>query len=310
MAWKGNGSSGYVQNATGLAASVLSAYSFHFIYKNNSAPANATASHPFAINYYSGTLQYNLTMTWDHTLDAFRQSIHHLNADHSNYTIAKFVTSLQANTFYGIGGSWNGVQLKAYLNGVLEKTTAGSPPDTALVPLLTFLAFQGATVSEFDDGEIAEFGLWSAELTQADFNALASGRIPPRVRPDALQIYAPFVNDLVVPVRKVGGAFSASGVTSVTTHPRVIMMDDDIDFGHIDTANYPAIDITVSQGLGLVMSNVDPGNVVTGNVTFTPSLLYNATGNVLGEVVLNGKVIADSGDLAAARYKEKPDVRR
>lgn len=305
MAFKGNGSTGYVSQASGIDTSNLVRYTWHFWYRNASAPGSGANSNPLSI--VQGATNYNTSFAWDHTNSGFRQSAHHINADHVNFTIAKFTTTLLANTWYGLGATWDTSTLKAYLNGVLDTTVPGSAPDAAVTGVLTLLAYDAA--SAFDAGEIAEFGLWRADLDAGEMAALGKGYAPSLIRPASLILYIPCVRDLVVK-KPFGGAFSITGGVSVTPHPRQIYGWQGTDLIHADTASHPDQLETIAQGLSLVASTPEPPAIVEQTATFTGAFAYDAFGYIAHGVRFQSRPKSTSGDLAGGRIKEKSDLRR
>jgi hypothetical protein len=69
------------------------------------------------------------------------------------------------------------------------------------------------------DGDIAEFGVWSAALTQPEIASLAKGMTCDKVRPQSLVFYAPLVRDLID--AKGGLTITNNNGATVVNHPRV-----------------------------------------------------------------------------------------
>jgi hypothetical protein len=63
--------------------------------------------------------------SWDHTNPTVRQAIY-MRDSGMNYLAGKFTSTLQANTWYFIAGTWDGVTRRAYLNGIQEATETES----------------------------------------------------------------------------------------------------------------------------------------------------------------------------------------
>ena len=76
----------------------------------------------------------NYVFSWDHT-DAYMQSIAFFN-EQKAWPVAKVKKKLNAEEWYHIVGTWDGVNLKIYLNGILSNETASeSLPLADDVPL-------------------------------------------------------------------------------------------------------------------------------------------------------------------------------
>lgn len=73
--------------------------------------------------------------------------------------------------------------------------------------------------SEAFDGQIAEVGIWNADLTAAEVASLAKGMTCDKIRPQNLVFYAPLVRDL----QDVRGGLTITNnnTATVATHPRV-----------------------------------------------------------------------------------------
>jgi hypothetical protein len=71
----------------------------------------------------------------------------------------------------------------------------------------------------FLNGQVAEVGLWSADLTQPEIASLAKGMTCDKVRPQSLVFYAPLVRDLID--AKGGLTITNNNTATVANHPRV-----------------------------------------------------------------------------------------
>ncbi len=105
-----------------------------------------------------------------------------------------------------------------YVNGVNEATAGGTSAAITLDRLgIGALVRNG--VSSYFGGDIAECGIWNAELTAAEIASLADGMTCDKVRPQSLVFYAPLVRDLVDV--KGGLAITNNNTATVANHPRV-----------------------------------------------------------------------------------------
>jgi hypothetical protein len=74
-------------------------------------------------------------------------------------------------------------------------------------------------LASYEDGRIAEVGIWNAALTAAEIASLAKGMTCDKVRPESLVFYAPLVRDL----QDLSGGLTITNnnAATVATHPRV-----------------------------------------------------------------------------------------
>jgi hypothetical protein len=63
--------------------------------------------------------------SWSHNNATFLRALYHQLAS-SVYVAAKLTTVVVGGTFYHIVGTWDGANVRVYLNGVLEATTAAA----------------------------------------------------------------------------------------------------------------------------------------------------------------------------------------
>lgn len=133
-----------------------------------------------------------------------------------------------AHTSYTVNsGAWNHLALTwndtsnvttAYLNG----TSIGS-----FGTLVTFTTTQTLTIGNSTaesggnlnfDGDIAEFGLYNADLTAGEVTALSKGFAPTLVRPQSLVNYLPLLREVIA----YKGPAATDTTTAVAVHPRII----------------------------------------------------------------------------------------
>lgn len=213
MARSANGTNEHIYSDT--ISPLTSAYSYSFLYKSPRAPANISpVRHPFSL--VDGTGTYDVNFAWDHSAaTTFRAAVHRESGGAIRDCQIPF--GLDPNTWYLITVTWAPNTLRVYLNGVLVRSVAATAPSGAVNPRISFFSYN-AGATGLDDGTMAEFGLWSVELTQDDVTSLARGCCPAMVRTDALVAYSDLVRD---PVMRKGPALTAVG-TSPAEHPRVI----------------------------------------------------------------------------------------
>lgn len=153
-------------------------FSFHFLFKGDAAPGTAAVLIPFgfaAPNAGSVNTAQNIGFAWSHTNAAFKQAAFIRTAGPT--TIAAQLTSvLSGGVWYGIGATWDGSNLRAYLNGSLQATTACTSVsnDGVTRPLVSaFSAIAGTT--NFCPGTMAEIGLTFGVLNASQLTALSNG---------------------------------------------------------------------------------------------------------------------------------------
>jgi hypothetical protein len=133
-----------------------------------------------------------------------------------------------ANSSIGYtANTWNhacGIEINAasrivYLNGGNTgiDTTAKNVID--LVELKIGAVNSSGSVVNHMSGQIAEVGIWNAELTAGEVASLAKGMTCDKVRPQSLVFYAPLVRDLND--QKGGLTITNNNTATVANHPRV-----------------------------------------------------------------------------------------
>lgn len=106
---------------------------------------------------------------------------------------APFGSAIPQNTWTHVGGSWNGSStIRCVRNGVQDGTDsmADQNPDGTTK---WHVGIRGSNTNQFD-GRIAEIGLWSAYLSDAEWAALGKGCSPLLIRYASLVGYWPLWN--------------------------------------------------------------------------------------------------------------------
>lgn len=104
----------------------------------------------------------------------------------------------------------------AYLDGV-----AGTESTVTATTTGVNATRIGAILGAWFNGRIAEVGIWSAALTQAEIASLAKGISPKLVRPSSLVFYAPLIRNLAD--EKGGASITNTGATAGAAHTRVYL---------------------------------------------------------------------------------------
>lgn len=131
--------------------------------------------------------------------------------------------TITASAYYHVAGTFSGAaSRKVFVDGAAqtENTANRAVPaiDTVLLGVGTDNAGTGA-LAEYHAGNLAEVGIWSAVLTDAEIASLAKGFSPRRVRPQNLIYYAPLRRQTIN--WKAGALTVGGGAPAVQVHPRV-----------------------------------------------------------------------------------------
>jgi hypothetical protein len=165
-------------------------------------------------------------LAWCHTSASFNGSNYHRNSN-AVYAAAKMTNAnLTTNTWHSVGAVFTGGgNIVSYLNGVADGSAGASFSDArdVYVDLLASIS-SGGTLdlsSQFAEGEVAEYAVWSQPLTAAEMVTLAKGFRAFRVRPQHLCFYAPLVRSLID--AKGGRTLVAvAGSDANADHPRMM----------------------------------------------------------------------------------------
>lgn len=308
MAITGNGSTGIIQATSNFAA--IANPSFHLWYRNAAAAGTAVLNVPVDIRAAAGTGGYLFRFIWDDTNPASSQSILCRAANNTFYT-AQFSTSLTLNTWYAVGGQLDGTDLKAWLNGSLETTTAASAFNLAA----TINAYVLGGGGEFDDGTVAEFALWDAVLTSDEWVALSKGISPWLIRPASLVQYWELIRDMYA---SVGGPLTTSGGLTVADHYPMIYRRGPAYVERMSSSTSAewaasaqtvtiAAEIADSQG-DVVTLPAESASVSVGaeaSSSFT-ALLPAVPKSLTHRMLAGGKFTARTPYLNSGRLKERP----
>jgi hypothetical protein len=132
---------------------------------------------------------------------------------------ASTTTNYTANTWnHACGVFASATDRRAYLNAGGEGTQGSSATFGTLTNIYIGMRIAGSA-GGFMNGQIAEFGIWSAALTAAEIASLAKGMTCDKVRPQNLVFYAPLVRDLID--AKGGLTITNNNGATVANHPRV-----------------------------------------------------------------------------------------
>ena len=135
-------------------------YSWMVLLRADAIPSAAKVGQPVVSTQTSAenTHGTGFLFSWDHTSAAFRQAVAH--SDSIGFKAAKLTSTLAATTWYVIVGTYDGINIRAYLDGKLEATTAAGDP---LASFKFALGANAAGTSAFA-GQIADFRFWDRAL--------------------------------------------------------------------------------------------------------------------------------------------------
>ena len=166
-----------------------------------------------------------------------------IESGNSNILYQLFVDGGQRLAFYAEGASGNGTCLITtplistgfyfhacavvnsasnrvlYLNGTTTSTSTTNIGATAVNRINIGSRYYGGSLGGYQNGQIAEVGIWNAALTAAEIASLASGMTPDKIRPQNLVFYAPLVRDLID--QKGGLTITNNNGATVAAHPRI-----------------------------------------------------------------------------------------
>lgn len=217
------GSAAYIAASTIPAseAAVQNAYTRHVFARATAVPGTADLQVVSGLrNGFNADFCHD-ELAWNHTNSPFHRSNYHRSG---GYVSAQMSSgSFAVDTWVSIAATWDGVNVRSYVNGVLDGTSANSSVPTAgssQIVLNGGSNYSGTPAARFASGETAELALWDVVLTVDEIASLAKGFRATRVRPNNLVFYTPVVRghqDLIAG-RTLG---LAQGSETITAHPRV-----------------------------------------------------------------------------------------
>lgn len=212
MARSSGGNTSYVVSP-GVTAP--SNYSFSIIVRNSGAPG--TADYRIATELGPTSSSQTLAgFAWSHMDSAQVQSMFHRESG-GTFRAAKLTSTLSADTWYCIGGRYNGTNITAWLNGTQEASTAAAAASVGASPVI--YAGNGVFPSNGVGFQYAEVCWWSVALSDGEMAALGRGVSPLLIRPESIIDGASLVRGLI---GYKGTTWTDSG-SSVSDHPRVFM---------------------------------------------------------------------------------------
>jgi len=129
-------------------------------------------------------------------------------------------TAFSAGAWYHAAGVFtSSTSPQAFLNGNVGVTAGvGSITPTGIDQILIG-ARRSTALGLYQNGLMAEVGIWNAALTAAEIASLAKGMTCDKVRPQSLVFYAPLVRELID--QKGGLVITNNNAATVAAHTRV-----------------------------------------------------------------------------------------
>lgn len=131
-------------------------------------------------------------------------------------------TAYSSNQWYHLAGVFvSSTDRRVYVDGVPQATNTTAITLGVVDRTTIGMRISSGAVGTYWAGRIAEFAVWSAQLTEADLRALAAGAKPTRVRPDALMAYFPLPGEASPEPNWKGTAGNLTNAPTQGSHPRV-----------------------------------------------------------------------------------------
>ena len=211
MAGKGNGTTQYERADAAVTAPVN--YSYAFWYKPDHVPNQVNTRQPFGWrNDDAPATNFDATFSWDFPDSTiYKAATHRVNA--GSYVRCQILSSPAANVWHHIAVTYDGVNIKIYLNGKLENTVAAAPQSVTHNPIICWGAYNAST--GFDTAFIAHGCVWSVALTAAEVDSLYNCTDPTTIQNASILSYVPLdaASD-----ETIGPNFTNSGMTFNTTY--------------------------------------------------------------------------------------------
>jgi hypothetical protein len=142
----------------------------------------------------------------------------------STFATVSTTNTVTAGTWHHVAGSWNTTAnqpQQVWIDGVKSGPTSSNRTPVAgqLSKTLLGSTYISSSLTQYLNGRIAEAGIWSVVLTDAEVTSLYHGFKPSAVRPDKLALYMPLVRE-VQDVR--AGLSFTNNATAVAVHPKRI----------------------------------------------------------------------------------------
>lgn len=223
MALSGSGGAYYAGGNIAGAAGMNAAMTRHAFIKSNAIPSTTGFKTPYQFRG-TGTGSCHEQMNWNHVA-AYYGGHSRRNSSGSYVPAQMTVANLTANVWHALGATFDGSNLRSYLDGVADGVSGSTSAANGADIWIDILCgtTNGSTLdssTNFTMGEIAELAFWNAALTAEEMAILAKGFRPTLVRPQSLVYYNPLVRSLG-DLRRGLIASKLTGTEAIVDHPRV-----------------------------------------------------------------------------------------
>jgi hypothetical protein len=127
---------------------------------------------------------------------------------------------ISVNTFFHAAAVVNSQTSRSlFLNGSSKTSNSTNVGTTSVNRINIGSRYFAGSLGGYQNGLIAEVGIWNADLTTEEIESLAKGMTCDKVRPQNLVFYAPLVRELID--QKGGLTITNNNSATVANHPRV-----------------------------------------------------------------------------------------
>jgi hypothetical protein len=162
------GNAGYAES---VGAFTNPLYTWMLWLKAPVVPSSTVVSQPIR----NGSGQDSWGFSWSHSAGTSKQAAYHQTSS-GTFAMAQLTSVLQANLNYHIATTYDGTNLKIYLNGQLQATTAAG---ALITPAQNFHLCGLAGFSEFA-GLLDQIKIWNRALSAAEIATEYSGSVTSR----------------------------------------------------------------------------------------------------------------------------------
>ncbi len=249
MAALGNGTTQYQLSAAAITAPTSYTYCFWYLPAAAATSGGATRQ-PVGISSVAPGLTFDATFAWSFPDAAiFKAATHRVNG--GSYVRCQIASVPPSAVWIHIAVTYDGTNIKIYLNGVLENTVACGQQSVANAPSITLNAYS-STVG-FDNSPVAMFTMWNIALTAAQVKELAAGILATTIENGAIISHVPCnaASD-----ETIGPNMVNNGCTFNGTH--FIGSTGGIGFGGANFAEPAVYSEAMSGGIALGGANIGP----------------------------------------------------
>ncbi|MBU1997851.1 MAG: LamG domain-containing protein, partial [Candidatus Omnitrophica bacterium] len=118
----------------------------------------------------------NYVFAWSHSSASVQNSFHFY--DGSSWEVAQIVTTMNSQTWYHVVGTYDGTNLKVYLNGALEDTEPAGDPITGNYDLFLGSGQDSNNPGDYFEGKVDDVRIYDRALSAAEIARLAQGDQP------------------------------------------------------------------------------------------------------------------------------------